>query len=219
MHIIPRLFASAILLASVFTLAQQPSAPVPYTSANQLNTLLGNLDEATQSALTDLGKVRVDRWKADSGVKRQSQSDIDSIVRNLQSALPGMVNELRAAPEDLAATFKLYHNLDALHDVFRSVAESAGAFGSKSEYQSLAADSDGLDSVRRTLAERLQNLAVSKDAEIARLRAQVKTAQASAPATPKKIVIDDDEPAKKPKKKAVPKPAIPPAAQAQPAPK
>jgi hypothetical protein len=196
--------------------AQSQPAPVSYASANQVNTLLGNIEQTSQTTLADLNKVRVEKWKTDSGVKRQTQGDIDALSRNLQSALPTIVNELRAAPEDLAATFKLYHNLDALHDVFRSVAESAGAFGSKSEYQALGNDSEAMDTIRRSLAERMQNLAAAKEAELTRLHAQLKAAQANPPAPAKKIVIDDNEPVKKPAKKKVPKP--PTAAPTQPPP-
>jgi hypothetical protein len=108
----------------------------------------------------------------------------------------------------LAVTFKVYHNLDALHDVLRSVAENAGAFGSKNEFEALANDADALDKVRRSLADRLQNLAASKEAELGHLRAQLKAAQAAPPPPPKKIVVDDEEKPKKPVKKK-PKPAIP----------
>jgi hypothetical protein len=200
------LFLLSLPLAAQITPASQ-NTPIPYASANQVNTLLGNLEQASQAALADLAKVRVDRWKADSGTKRQSESDVESLARNLQSALPTMIGELRASPEDLAATFKLYHNLDALHDVFRSVAESAGAFGSRSEYQSLANDSDTIDNVRRALADRLQNLASAKESELSRLRAQVKAAQAAPPSPPKKIVVDDTETKKPAKKKPAPKPS------------
>jgi hypothetical protein len=200
-------FLPALLLASILT-AQVPSdaqssnqAPVSYTSMSQLNTMLGNLEQTAQNSTADLNKLRVERWKTDGGTKRQEQSDVESLQRNLQNALPGLINELRAAPEDMAATFKLYHNLDALHDVMRSVAESAGAFGSKSEYQALAADAEKLDDVRRALAERMQNLATSKETELVRLRTQLKAAQAAPPPPPKKIIIDDTEPPKKVTKK------------------
>jgi hypothetical protein len=67
---------------------------------------------------------------------------------------------------------------------------------------------DGLDKSLKALAERLDNLATSKEQEIVRLRVDLKTAQAAVPAEPpKKIVVDDNEPAKKPaaKKKPVAK--------------
>jgi hypothetical protein len=202
-------FLPVLALACIAALAQGPSAgqvPVSYASVNQLNTVLGNLEQTAQATNADLGKLRVERWKADSGAKRQSQGDVESLQRNLQSALPGLITELRNSPEDIGATFKLYHNLDALHDVLRSVAENAGAFGGRSEYQALANDADAIDSVRRTLADRMQTLAASKEAELARLRTQLKAAQAAPPAPPKKIVVDDTQPEKKaPAKKKKPK--------------
>lgn len=217
-----RLLAALILLSS-FLAGQVPSdpqsanAPVSYASMSQLNTLLANLEQTSQNASADLKALRVDRWKTDGNTKRQEQSDVESLLRNLQNALPGLVNELRNSPEDMAATFKLYHNLDALHDVMRSVAESAGAFGPKSEYQSLAGDAEKLDDVRRSLAERMQTLASSKEAELVRLRAQLKAAQAAPPPPPKKIVVDDTEPPKKAvkKKPKVAKPATTQPAQQQ----
>jgi hypothetical protein len=205
----------ALVLASVLA-AQAPSdvqssnsAPVSYSSMNQLNTMLGNLEQTAQASAGDLNKLRVDRWKTDGNTKRQEQSDVESLQRNLQNALPALINEVRSSPEDMATTFKLYHNLDALHDVMRSVAESAGAFGPKNEYQALATDAERLDDVRRALADRMQTLAASKEAELVRLRAQLRAAQAAPPPPPKKIVVDDTEPPKKAsrKKAKTPKPA------------
>jgi hypothetical protein len=124
---------------------------------------------------------------------------VDSIRRNLQSALPEIMAQVSASPEDLSATFKLYRNLDALYDVFGSVVENAGAFGSKDEFQGLSNDMNGLESARRALGERMQKLASAKEDELTRLRAQVKTLSAAVPPpAPKKIIVDDTEPAKKP---------------------
>jgi len=153
----------------------------------------------------------VDKWKADSNSKRQAQDNSTSILRNLQNALPGIVAEVRAAPEALAPTFKLYRNLDALYDVLGTQTELAGAFGSKNEYQALSSDLSNIESIRRTLADRVQALASSRDAELARLRTQMRNSQAAAAATsPKKVIVDDEEPPKKTVKKKK-KPAAKPA--------
>lgn len=189
---------------------QAAPTPVPYASATELNGVLTQLDQASQTTLADLSKLRVEKWKMDSNYKRQTQSNVESVQRNLQSALPEITGQLRNAPEDLGLTFKLYRNLDALYDVLGSIAESAGAFGSKDEFQSVSNDLNTFERARRQLAERLENLTASKETELAGLRAQIKTLQAQVPPpTPKKIVVDDDEAAKKPapkKKKPVPKP-------------
>ena len=185
-----------------------PQGPVSYSSANQLNLLLSQLEEASQAARADLAKLRVEKWKTDSGSKRQAEGNAESIQRNLQSALPEIIAELKASPESLTSTFKLYRNLDALYDVFESVAESAGAFGSKDEFQSLENDVSAFEKARRSVAERMETLAGAKEVEVTRLRAALQNAQANATSQPpKKIVVDDTAPAKKPasKKKPVPK--------------
>jgi len=186
-----------------------PQGPVSYASANQLNTLLAQLEEASQAAQSDLAKMRVEKWKTDSGSKRQAEGNAESIQRNLRSALPEIIAELKASPESLTSTFKLYRNLDALYDVFESVAESAGAFGSRDDFQSLQNDVSAFERLRRSVADRMETLAGAKELEVTRLRAALQSAQANTPTQPpKKIVVDDDAPVKKPvKKKSAPKAA------------
>jgi hypothetical protein len=183
-----------------------PQGPVSYASVSQLNLLLSQLEETSQAAQLDLAKMRIERWKTDSGSKRQAQGNVDSIQRNLQSALPEIIAELKASPESLTSTFKLYRNLDALYDVFESVAESAGAFGSKDEFQSLENDVSAFEKERHSVAERMETLAGAKEVEVTRLRAALQNAQANTPVQPPKKIVVDDAPAKKPvKKKPVPK--------------
>jgi hypothetical protein len=187
--------------------AQAPAPPVSYSSINELNQILANLQQASQAIQTDLGHLRIEKWKTDSATKRQTESDVESIQRNLQDALPGMLNDLKASPENVAHTFKVYRNLDALYDVTSSVVESAGAFGSKEEFQALNRDLGALQDSRRAFADRLDRIALAKETEIGQLRTALQSARAEA--TPKKTVVDDTAPPpKKPvtRKKPAPKP-------------
>jgi hypothetical protein len=182
--------------------------PISYASMTQLNGLLAQLEATSKTTQSDLGKLRIEKWKTDGASKKQTLGNVDSVQRNLQTALPEMIGQLRSSPADLPATFKLYRNLDALYDVLGSVVESAGAFGPKDEFQALSNDVSNFEGTRKQLAERLDTLATAKEQEIARLRSDLKTAQAAIPATPpRKVVVDDTEPAKKPaaKKKPVAK--------------
>ncbi len=204
------------LLASKAARAQSTTGnsppPVAYASAAEVNNILAQVRETSQNIDADLGKMRIEKWKADSGIKRDVQGNVESVRRNLQSALPEMITQLSNAPEDIAASFNLYRNLDALYDVVGQVVEAAGALGSKDEYQNLSNDMSSLQSVRRTLGERMQNLAAAKESELTRLRNQVRTLQAATPPEPpKKVIIDDTVPPKKPIKKKSAKPAAPPA--------
>ncbi len=211
--------AGAAIMVAVSAPAQAPagtpSAPVSYSSMAEFNQILGALNQASQSTQNDLSRLRIEKWKTDSNTKRQTQNDTESILRNLQNALPGILGQLQNAPENVAITFKAYRNLDALYDVLTSVVESAGAFGSKEEFRSLSEDLNSLDNSRRAVADRMEKLASTKEAEIGELRVALQNARAAIP--PKKTVVDDTEPPKKTvPRKHVPKPktsqAAPPAA-------
>ena len=190
--------------------AQAPAnaaSPVSYTSISELNQIIANLQSASQTTQQDLSHLRIEKWKTDGNTKKQTQSDAESIMRNLQNALPSILADLKNSPENLALTFKTYRNLDALYDVMNSVVESAGAFGNKEEFQSLNNDLGAVENSRRAFAERMDKLASAKETEIGQLRTELQAARAATP--PKKVVVDDSESAPKktpPKKKPVPKP-------------
>lgn len=191
------LWALAVTLGATLAAAQQP-APRP---AADINQILAQVERTSQAAQLDLAQLRIEKWKGDG--REQGRDYANSIQQNLIAALPGMVAAVRGAPNDLAANFKLYRNLNVLYDVFASLTELAGAFGPKDEYRALAADLQNLDAARRAMADRMDQLVTSAQAELTRLRGQGR-GQVRAPA-PKRIVVDDNEPPKK-KKKAAPKP-------------
>jgi hypothetical protein len=180
--------------------APQVSAPVSYASLSQLNGALSQLEQTSQTTQLDVAKLRIDKWKTDANTKHQTQSNADSVQRNLHDALPEIITQLRSSPEDLEITFKLYRNLSALYDVFSSVVESAGAFGSKDDFQALDNDLGLLDQSRRVLGDRMDDLATAKDSEIKHLRTSLQAAQASlASQKQQKVVVSNDETPTKPK--------------------
>ena len=107
---------------------------VSYASISQVNGLLSQLEASSKATQGDLMKLRIEKWKTDGSSKKQALGNVDSIQRNLGSALPEIVGQVRNAPEDLSATFKLYRNLDALYAVMGNVVESVGAFGPKDDF-------------------------------------------------------------------------------------
>jgi hypothetical protein len=91
-----------------------------------------------------------------------------------------------------------------VYDVLSNVAETAGAFGSKSEYEQLARDVQRFDLARRTLGDAVEQTATRQSADLAAFRNAAAAAQnAAAAAPPKKIIVDDTAPT--PKKKRIPK--------------
>ncbi len=180
--------------------AAPPAAPNSATPNAALASDLDRLQAAAAQANMDISHVRIEKWKADSASKQQAQANADSLQRNLTSALPGLIGNFRAAPQDLNAGFKLYRNLNALFDVLASFTESTGAFGQKNDYDELAQQLNVIDSVRRDLGDNLEGLTSLTESELNQLRMQVHTLQqqAAAPAPPpKKVVVDNSEPAKK----------------------
>src|SRR5450755_5190018 len=112
-----RLFTLYFSLLSATAVAQAP-ADVPATQnaaapwqevqsgpASGISVLpdLDRLQAAASQATLDLGRLRIDRWKADGQSKQQAQANADSVQRNLTSALPVLIDAVRAAPQDLSA--------------------------------------------------------------------------------------------------------------------
>jgi hypothetical protein len=185
--------------------AQSPSPPaLPPPAANAMPAALASdldrLQSAASRANSEIAQMRIEKWKTDSASKQQAQANAESLRRNLTSALPGLIDNFRAAPQDLGAGFKLYRNLNALYDVFASFTESAGAFGPRGDYEALVPPLNVIDSVRRDMGDDLETLTASNQTELNQLRTQVRTLQQAAaapPPPPKKVIVDDTQPPKK----------------------
>jgi hypothetical protein len=223
--------AACLLLASAAAWAQLPTrtasagnpdpapqsggatAPIPAADAQALSELLNQAQAVAVKSDGDVARLRFDKWKADAGSKQQAQASAVSIRRNLTNAVPDLIQKIQAAPASINANFKLYRDLNALYDTFSALAESAGAFGPREQYDPLAADIARLDQLRHQIAERVELLAGTSDAELTRLRAKVAAATAAAakPAVaPKKVVVDDAQPKPKKKSKASQSPPLNP---------
>jgi hypothetical protein len=206
-----RSFASLILLvlAAISTSAQpQSTTPTPNVPVDN-SALFSNLDRlqsAASQANVDITRMHIDKWKADNETKQQSQANAGSLQRNLTTALPGLISDVRTAPQDLTAGFKLYRNLNALYDVLASFTEAAGVFGPKSDYDALAQQLNVIDTARRDLGDRLEGQTAQTQVELNQLRAEVRTLQQAPvpPPPPKKVVVDNSDTGKKPTHKKKP---------------
>ncbi len=186
------IFAVLCILLTAAT-AQTAPAQAPAPVSGGVLPLLPQLEQEASTLNMDIGRLRIEKWKTDSGTKQQSSANAASIQRNLTSALPEMVQQVRSNPQSLAASFKLYRNISALYDVLSSLGESAGAFGGKGEFQALASDVSALDGLRRDYANALEAMTTNADSQLAAMRPHAGAAAANG--APKKIIVDDNAPA------------------------
>jgi hypothetical protein len=189
----------AVVVTFVLAAAAQTAQPAPQPPQQaqnppvDLNLLLATIEQTSGSSVAQIQAMRIDKWKTDSSQKQRAQQNAESLVRNLQAALPTMVAAARQQPQSFSANFKLYRNLAALYDVMLPLTESAGAFGQKGEFQAIGEQLQRWDEIRRNYGDYLEQLAARKDA--------AQAAAQSAPAKPKKIIVDDTAPSTAKKKK------------------
>jgi hypothetical protein len=216
-----------LLFAPASLLSQAPDAPSSGSvSGGEKSTtnagapkpsILPDLDKlqtVAARAATDIGQLHIEKWKTNSSAKSNAQADADSVQHNLKSALPGLIDAVRSAPEDLHAQFKLYRNLNALYDVFGTLTEATRVFGQKNNYEAMSEQLHVIGSSRRKLGEGLEQLTATTQDQLNQLRMQVKdqqeklaTAEAAAAEARKELVLAQNETPKKaaPRKKSVAK--------------
>lgn len=186
---------------------QTQAAPIPQTrpapQGPDLSAIVLQIQQAASSASVDIGKLRIEKWKTDSAQKQQLQQVADSLQKNIANAVPGLVNDVQSSRGGVAASFKLYHNLNVLYEFLSSLADAAGGLGKKEEYEPLATDAAALDTARQNLSIYIEQAAVKL--ESANRPAPGTLPSQGHPGTvvpgKKVVVIDDTDPPPVPAKK------------------
>jgi hypothetical protein len=213
-----------MLSAALGAMAQTQAPARPQIQATppaaDLNPTLLQIQQATSSASVNIGKLRIEKWKTDSQQRQQMQQVADSLQKNIANAVPGLISDVQSSRGGVLASFKLYHNLNVLYEFLSSMAEAAGAFGKKEEYQPLEGDAAALDTARQNLSTYIEQAAGKMEAANRASGGSnaVQARQAPGTVVPgKKVVVIDDSDvptpkrAKPTKKKTSPPPAQPPA--------
>lgn len=204
---------------------QTPASPNPQRQAApqapDLNAIVLQVQQATSSASVNIGKLRIEKWKTDSGQKQQLQQIADSLQKNIANAMPGLMNDVSGSKGSALASFKLYHNLNVLYEFLSGLADAAGSLGKREEYEPLAADAAAIDTARQNLSTYIEQT-VGKLESANRTPTGTTAAQSHQQGTVvpgrKVVVIDETDPpptkkrAKPTKKKASTPPAAPPSA-------
>lgn len=217
--------ARAIIFVFVFCVGlgaiAQPAPMNPPTQGpppTDLNAILSQIQQTTSSANVNIGKLRIEKWKTDSQQKQQMQQIADSLQKNITNAVPGLISDVQTSRGGVLASFKLYHNLNVVYEFLSSMAEAAGAFGKREEYQPLEGDATSLDTVRQNLSTYIEQAAGKMEAENRAANAvQAKQGPTLVPGK-KVVVIDENDTPPRKRPKSTKKKTSTPTAQPTPAP-
>ena len=171
-----------------------PSAPSTPAGPKPSDLLHPALSQVSQAIVS----LNISRWKAPGEVRGATQQNVDSIQRDLNGTLPGLLSTADAAPSSVSAVFPVYRNIDALYDVLLRVSETAMLAAPQNEANSITDALSKLESARSELGNSILNAATNNEAEVVRLRASIQQAAAVQPAPPPKTTVVNDGPAATP---------------------
>jgi hypothetical protein len=184
-----------------------PARPPAHTHPSEL--LKPSLDSVQQT----LYAVKLDKWKRGT-VREEAGDHINALLKDIENTLPPLLQDADAAPGTFSKVLPMYRNVDAFYDVLLRVVEAARVSAPADQVTQLEEALIGLSKARRTLDDRLQDMAVDQEKQLGDLRSTVQkqtvalsTASAVAPA-PAPVPCT---PAPRPKAKKKPNP--PPATQ------
>jgi len=161
--------------------AAQPANPAPApASAGRIGATLQPSVQLVKEALSSLN---IDKWKASSAIKSEADANVQSIQRDIDQTLPGLVSAADAASDSPSKAIPVFRNIDALYDVMLRL-DAAGRLAAPKDQ--IGALDDALASIataRRTLGDQLQANADAQEQRIIRLQqAAARPTPAPAPA-------------------------------------
>jgi hypothetical protein len=163
--------------------AAQPASSVPAGAPATSGRIAATLQPSVQLVKEALSTVTVDKWKASSAIKSEADGNLQSVQRDMDQTLPGLVMAADSAPDSAAKALPVFRNVDALYDVMLRL-DAAGRLAAPKDQ--IGALDDALSSIanaRRTLGDQLQTNADAQEQRIIKLQqAAARPAPAPAPA-------------------------------------
>ncbi len=152
------------------------------------------LQNAVRELNQALARAQPRQWRLNRRQRREYSQAAPALKRNLQQAAPALLLKYHQQPENLAAAFRLYRDLQAVAQVTDRVASLAGRHSRRpSARKLLRADAD-LRAGLSALGDSIQKLALRQQAELTRLQTL-----AARPRPPRRLVIHNaNQPARKP---------------------
>jgi hypothetical protein len=207
---------SVTLCGAAATFAQQIPATAPSQAAasSDAATAAGGklpsalLQPGIEAVRAALAGVRLDKWKASEAVRDEADANLNSIRKDMDVTLPGLLATADGAPDSVVRVLPAYRNIEALYDVLLRVAAAARVAAPN---QSGALDQAMLtmDAARRGLGDKLQVSAAATEKQVGDLRVALKAAQTPPPPPPAPVVapvtpVKKKKPAAKPAAKTPP---------------
>ncbi len=205
--IIMRLLSSAllftILCAPVAAVAAQtPANPSPATGQAS-RTPSAMLQPALDTLQQAVGMVRLDKWKTSGAVRDETDANISSIRRDIETTLPPLLADADRAPDSVARVLPAFRNIGALYDVLLRVAQVGRLSAPSAQSAALDQAMANLEDGRRALGDRLQVAALAQEKQVGDLKAALRAVPPAPAPTP--VPCPPTPPAKK--RRPQPKPA------------
>ena len=184
-----------VLVFSIGLFAQSRPAAASTSASSvprDLNSTLAELMRAAPATNQDLANLQqqggrlhwVTFWRGDNAQKTQMTA---ALRRNLQFAVPDLIDDAQASGGSISTTFKLYKDLTVVCESLDSLLPP-GSRESKTEL-TLNNDLSDMNRLREELSSYIQQAAASIESKNAQL-------VSSAGRSPKRVVVDDNLPQK-----------------------
>jgi predicted PurR-regulated permease PerM len=184
-----------VLVFSIGLFAQSRPAAASTSASSvprDLNSTLAELMRAAPATNQDLANLQqqggrlhwVTFWRGDNAQKTQMTA---ALRRNLQFAVPDLIDDAQASGGSIFTTFKLYKDLTVVCESLDSLLPP-GSRESKTEL-TLNNDLSDMNRLREELSSYIQQAAASIESKNAQL-------VSSAGRSPKRVVVDDNLPQK-----------------------
>jgi len=146
--------------------APSPAGVAPSNSGRMGATLQPSIRLVKEA----LSSLNIDKWKASSAIKNEADGNLQSVQRDIDQTLPGLVMAADAAPDSAAKALPVFRNVDALYDVMLRL-DAAGRLAAPKDQ--VGALDDALGSIadaRRSLGDQLQANTEAQEQKMIRLQ-------------------------------------------------
>jgi hypothetical protein len=210
---VPATVVAAMAVVGTAVSAQGQAPGAPSAAVAPVVTVPSSLLQPSLASLEQtLGVLRVEKWKTARDMREATQANVESIRRDVDGTLPGLLATADAAPGAVSGMLPVSRNLSALYDVVLRVTVVAESSAPVEQVTALEQAMKSLEGARRAFEDRLQSASLAEEAQVRDLRKTVNVqAAAVTPCPPVPAPKPAVSPAKRKKKPAV-KPKTAPAA-------